>query len=466
METIDLNIDNYNYSELLNIYQIQGTISEKEYNQIKKKLYEIKSNFPDDIYQFYWKAHIIIMAVQKLLAQNRVENSYKQSNINFYVEKIKSIPHYEERDMDALLQVVSNQQVDDADDKEIASQNKILNPNTSIIDRQYLNEKYQNVVSRDPTLNNRNNTNTITDTLPNNVGPGYLNSIKRITQLQNLNLNSCFRNNYFQSDPCDFLYMLPVEVKNVLSMRLASIEIPNAWYLFSKHQKNAICKIDITVRNVKTTHTIEIADGNYDNESLQHYINTNYLCDSATETNLKYLKFAIDPINCKSSFCKTEEAPTTMTFSLIFLEDVNQNMMITMGWILGFRKPNYLGVRESIQSEGLFDGGGDRYIYVAINDFQYNSNSSNLVTFDKNILNEDIIAKIPMINGKLSLIIDESNNALTKTRKYNGPVNISRLNIKILDKFGNCIDLNYMDYSLTIEMEILYESFNFKNVTY
>ena len=89
-----------------------------------------------------------------------------------------------------------------------------------------------------------------------------------------------------------------------------------------------------------------------------------------------------------------------------------------------------------------------------------------MVTFDKNILNEDIIAKIPMINGKLCLIIDESNNALTKTRKYNGPVNISRFNIKILDKFGNCIDLNHMDYSLTIEMEILYESFNFKNVTY
>ena len=70
-----------------------------------------------------------------------------------------------------------------------------------------------------------------------------------------------------------------------------------------------------------------------------------------------------------------------------------------------------------------------------------------------------------MINGKLCLIIDESNNALTKTRKYNGPVNIARLNIKILDKFGNIIDLNCMDYILTIEMEILYESFNFKNVT-
>ena len=464
MENIDLNIDNYNYKELLNIFHINENISEQDYNKMNQKLYEIKGNFTENIFQFFWKAHTIIMAIQKLMQQNKVDNAYKNSNINFYVEKIKSISHYEERDIDALINVISNQQIKEEDEE--AKQNKVLNSNTSIIDKQYLNEKYQNVVSRDPSLNNRNNTNVITDTLPNNVGPGMLNSIKRITQLQNLNLNSCFRNNYFHSNPCDFLYILPVEIKNVLSMRLASIEIPNAWYLFSKLQKNNICKIDIYLNNVKTSHEICITDGNYDNELLQNYLNTTYLCDSATETGLRYLKFTIDPINSKSCFQKIEEAPNNMTFSLIFLEDVNQNMMITLGWVLGYRSPNYLHIEDEKKSEGLFDCGGDRYIYVALNDYQYNSNSSNLVTFDKNILNEDIIAKIPMINGKLCLIIDESNNGLTKTRKYNGPVNISRFNIKILDKFGNCIDLNHMDYSLTIEMEILYESFNFKNVTY
>jgi uncharacterized protein YlzI (FlbEa/FlbD family) len=121
-------------------------------------------------------------------------------------------------------------------------------------------------------------------------------------------------------------------------------------------------------------------------------------------------------------------------------------------------------INNSIKSEGLFDAGGDRYIYLALNDFQYNTNTSNVVCFEKSILNEDIIAKIPMINGKLSMVVNDNNNVLSKIRTYNGPVNFSKLQIKILDKFGNLINLNNMDYSLTLEMEIFYENFNFKNV--
>jgi hypothetical protein len=139
--------------------------------------------------------------------------------------------------------------------------------------------------------------------------------------------------------------------------------------------------------------------------------------------------------------------------------------MNTLGWTLGFRLGSYLNIHEKICSEGLFDAGGDRYIYLCINDYQYNSNTSNTVCFDKSILNEDVLAKIPMINGKFSLIVNDNNNSLAKIRRYNGPINLSRLQIKIIDKFGTVIDLNNMDYSLTLELELLYESFNFKNVT-
>jgi hypothetical protein len=69
-----------------------------------------------------------------------------------------------------------------------------------------------------------------------------------------------------------------------------------------------------------------------------------------------------------------------------------------------------------------------------------------------------------MVNGKLSLIIDDNSSPLTKTRKYNGPVNIRNLFIKILDQYGEIIDLNNMDYSLTLELEILYEGFNFRDI--
>ena len=139
--------------------------------------------------------------------------------------------------------------------------------------------------------------------------------------------------------------------------------------------------------------------------------------------------------------------------------------MNTSGWIFGFRMPTYLHIYNTLTSESLFDGCGDRYIYFSLTDYQYNNNNSNIVCFDKSLIESDILAKIPLTNGKLSVIIDDNKNPLTKTRKYNGPVNINKLHIKILDKFGEVIDLNNMDFSFTLEVELLYESFNFKDIS-
>ena len=81
-------------------------------------------------------------------------------------------------------------------------------------------------------------------------------------------------------------------------------------------------------------------------------------------------------------------------------------------------------------------------------------------------MEKNIIAKIPMVNGKLSMIIDDNSAPLTKTRRYNGPVNLRNLYIRIMDRFGSIIELNHMDYSFTLELEILYEGFNFKDITH
>ena len=200
-------------------------------------------------------------------------------------------------------------------------------------------------------------------------------------------------------------------------------------------------------------------------DTLSFFLNNTYFYESNSNNNLKYIKFAINTYNLKSEFEILENSFDDFRFSLKFLDNINQNIMNTCGWILGFRLANYVDIYDKIESEGLFDGGGDRYIYMSLNDYQYNNNSLNTVCFDKSILNEDVIAKIPMINGKLSLIISDDMNPLAKIRRFTGPVNISKLHIKILDKFGTVIDLNKMDYSLTFELEILYESFNFKNIT-
>jgi len=388
-----------------------------------------------------------------LFNNNIILDLYDYNKINFYINKIKNIESFENFEENIITKDFF-----DSEPNEFISIN---------IDDKTLNDPTYNLNGKPiQNLNGKNNTNTIINTFSNSLAPGELNSIKRITICQNLNLNSCFRNNYYTSSSTDFQYLLPSEIKNVVSLRLASIEIPNVWYLFSCKQNNNTFKITAKLNGTTEKYNIVIPDGNYDYESLQDYLNNTYFYQSGIDNLLKCIRFSINPYNFKTKFEIIEDCEIigNFCFSVNFLCDINDNLMNTAGWIFGFRLPNYLNITEFVISEGLFDGSGDRYIYFILNDYQYNTNSTNIVCFDKSIMEENILAKIPMINGKLSLIIDDNNNPLTKTRKYYGPVNIRKFNIKILDKFGNLIDLNNMDFSFTLELEILYESFNFKNV--
>jgi len=447
MNHIDLNIHNYNFKELLSLFKINENHRDaSNKDKMNSVVSVIASNYPE-LYPFYLKSQKIVSTLYQIIDENLINTK----EIDEYANKIKQTENFENLKEREII------------DKIVTTSMKTYNKNVN--DYSLLNEPSMNIHRLNPGLNNKNNTNLINNTFPNIVAPGELNPVKRITQNQNLNLNSCFRNNYYQSNPCDFLYTIPVEIKNVLSMRLVSIELPNAWYLFSHAQKNNVFQIEIKADGNVQTFSIVIPDGNYDIDSIQCYLNTTYFYESSMDTYLKYIKFYIDAYNLKTRFEILDNTFDDFRFSLKFVETINQNIMNTCGWILGFRLANYLDITNRIQSEGLFDAGGDRYIYVCINDYQYNNNTLNTVCFDKSTLNEEVIAKIPMVNGKLALIVNDDNSPLAKVRRYTGPVNISKLQIKILDKFGTVIDLNNMDFSLTLELEILYESFNFKNVS-
>lgn len=447
MSQLDLDIKNYDYNELLILFKIEkndnrSNILYKLDEQIKKLL---DSKLDDYVIVFYKKAKNIIIIISDLLSNEYISNG----EISLFMDKIYDIDQKEN---------ISNL-------TEIDLMNKIKNNDISKqIPLSDLNEPNLNLNKMNYTL--KNNTNTVFNVANNEVSPGYLNSIKRITQLLNLNINSCFRHNYFQTNPTDFLYNLPVEIKNVISIRLVSIEIPNSWYLFSSKKKNNIFYVVVYDKTNKTEkrYKIEIEDGNYSFENFENYLNTRFFYESEIEYPLSNIKFSINPNSLKSIFEVINDDNSVYSYSLEFSLDINQNIINTAGWILGFRLANYIDIDKQV-SEGLFDAGGDRYVYLSINDFQYNNNNLNIVCFDKNILKDDVIAKIPMDNGKLSLVINDNNNNLAKLRRYNGPINLSKLQIKLLDQFGSVIDLNNMDFSMTLELDLLYENFNFKNVT-
>jgi len=439
----DLDISNYNFNDLLRIFKLDSLQDcQDQTDKIYKK---VEKSQKQEYQEFYRKAKKILNVLEK-----KFDSEDSVETINDFIKKIIAINNFSFYSDNDLIDLIM--------------QRSLQAYNENVGKFSLLNEPNYNVQKFTPGYNNKNNTNTINNGFVNSVVPGILNPVKRITLTQNIYLNSCFRHNYYKSDPADFLYMFPSEIKNVLSLRLVSIELPNSWYLISETYKNNYFQITIEDENQKYVYQIIIPQGNYDSDSLSYFLNNTYFYLSSKETLLKYIEFSIDNFNFRTKF-KLLDSSKKLTFSIQFVDNLQQNIMYTFGWLLGFRLGNYAKIENELFSEGLFDAGGDRYVFLAINDFQNNNNTINSVFFDKGILNEDVIAKIPMSDGKLSLIVREDNNPLSKVRRYTGPINIAKINIKLLDKFGNIIDLNNMDYSLTLELELLYESFNFKNVT-
>jgi len=450
IENTDLDIYSYNYFELLQLFKIKNDFNNSNKIIMEEKLKIIKEKLTSDYYYFYLKAYKIIIYIYILYDNNIIFNNHNDQ-IDLYVEKIKKINSFEKLE---ILDILIKLNIHIPKNNEITELNSVENIGKQIL--------YNDIAP--PQIQEQKYTNKVGSTFSNAVAPGSLNSIKRVTHLFNLNLNTCFRSNYYNSNPCNFQYIIPAEIKNVVSLRLASIEIPNSWYLFSAIKSNNIFEIEINNNGTITNYEIIVPDGNYDNNTLQVYLNNTYFYNSGLTNDLSFIEYFIDNYSYKSKFKLTGIYPSNFCFTIKFNKETNNNVMNTFGWIIGFRLATYKTITNYIESEGIFDGGGDRYIYVSIDDYQYNNNTLNMVCFDNSIMEKNIIAKIPMVNGKLSLIVDDNTSPLTKTRKYNGPVNIRNLFIKILDQYGEIIDLNNMDYSLTLELELLYEGFNFKHI--
>jgi len=436
----DLNMENYDFQDLLQVFKID--IDQPIKFQIEKKqqkVNDIVEKYDTSTASFFQKVFAIVSCIGELADQSFILDIHDDECIYKYIDKIKKVDGYHTKSAEEIIHQLTNQN--------FLLEKGILEMNYNPRNIYYNSDSNTNNPASAPVY-------PVINSFPNPVAEGSVNYLKRMVQTTNLHLNSCFRENYYASNPCDFQYMLPVSIQSTISLQLSSIELPNSWYLFSDVKQNNFMKIQIDCE----TYDIIVPSGNYDINSLPQYLNSTYFYLSDTETELRFLKIQIHPTTCKTEIGWIEER--CETFSVLFNENPTANIMQKLGWTLGFRLANYMNVHR-IWSEGLYDGGGDRYIYVSVNDYQNNVNENNVVCFDKSILDEGVIAKIPLVNGKFSITSNDYNGlSLSKIRKYNGPVNIRRLHIKLLDKFGEVIDLNNMDYSLTFEMEILYENLN------
>ena len=303
------------------------------------------------------------------------------------------------------------------------------------------------------------------NSFPSEFFPGVINPLKKRVSTQNLNIDTRFRDNYYNSSATNYHLNLPIKMSNVMTMQLSAFEMPTTFYNVSKQYGNNFMNISITdSSSITTTAVLTIQDGNYTYDTITSYLNS-------ILTNLgdpfDKLIFVINIMNISGSGqmvigFKTMENIENLNFSLNFQADKNGEedkstpLPLKLGWTLGFRNGIYIN-NSTYVSESVIDLLGPRYIYLVIDDYNNNVNNNFYSAFTSSILNHNILARISMNTPFFDILGQNNLSLITTPREYYGPVDIQKMNIQLLDEYGRILDLNNVDYSFCLTFKSVYD---------
>jgi hypothetical protein len=130
-----------------------------------------------------------------------------------------------------------------------------------------------------------------------------------------------------------------------------------------------------------------------------------------------------------------------------------------LGWFLGFRNTSYyLENTATIRSENFIDITGIRYAYLVLDEFGKGVQNSFKGLMPSSLVNKNIMAKITFNRATFpygSILPANNFNGylLTDHRGYNGKINLQKLQVQLVDEFGNPMNLNGLDLSFCLEAE-------------
>jgi hypothetical protein len=293
-------------------------------------------------------------------------------------------------------------------------------------------------------------TNNVTQVYPTHVATGVINPLKKKTITNTFAINTMFRD-VDSKNATDCVINLPYTIKDVISMKVVSVELPQVIYLVNI----GFNFIDFYEHTTNIENRVIFPEGNYDYISLSTMMTNEINTQLGTANRFTVY---IDPSTFKTTISNsTNDFDMTLSNQLSIF--VNYK---TIGWILGFRTPNLYINKKSYTSESLFNPCPTDYLFLEVNDYNYSSASRLIGLFLDNFLDKNIIAKLPYKNSCCNLdscktIYLNEDNIISSVRNYFGPIHLQKLAIRLLNQFGEIIDLHYRDFSFTLEMEVLYD---------
>ena len=323
-----------------------------------------------------------------------------------------------------------------------------------------------------------------------------LNPLKRQTVKKLITIDSLFREKYDMTTSTDYIHTFREPLKNVVSMKISNIEIPNIWYFFSDQERDN--EFRITVRSAKTTagvdipiktYTVKIPEGNYSYDMFRITMNNLFINADTNNNSLACLVVALENttgrVIIRANDDTTNGRPTPFVngspsyspnfkFTIDFnIPDLKRNIRQNMGWKMGFRKATYtvtgtdtfqdarsqegiVTYYSYLRSEGMYGSSLNRYIYFSIDDYQNNYQNSISGDNKEYYIEDSILGRITVTAISNAIMVNNGADYVFKERNYFGPVRLEKIRIRVLNRFGEVINLNSNDFSIALEITQLY----------
>lgn len=310
--------------------------------------------------------------------------------------------------------------------------------------------------------------------------PGVLNPIKTRVLSKCLTIDTRFRDNFYTTSSSDFTFQLPIRFHKVVSMQLSAFEIPVSFYGISSSYGNNFLYVCIFYYNktndgelMSDEKVCIIPDGNYNAldfvEKINGLLSPKNIDGTLINPNdmFSYVQLFLDLTATGSGTGKVTIRPTGLRGSEIikmqldFTRDIrgdvdSVDISSKIGWNLGFTKRYYDDSTQYV-ADTIIEPATIRYIYLAIDDFNHNVNNHFINAFNKSILNSNIIARISIKGNYFSILMENDISVISEPRKYFGPVDISRLRVRIFDDHGRLLEMNGSNYSFSLVFKTLYD---------
>jgi hypothetical protein len=280
---------------------------------------------------------------------------------------------------------------------------------------------------------------------------------------QVISIDSRFRDNPVTASSTDFYYSLLAPIRNVLRVRIVSIEFPNNYRTFTAARSNVSLRIIYNVASPRAF-VVTIPDGNYNAYEMQSLLRT------LIATTLPWLTVIFNPNQGTFIFSGSQYFAVDTAYG-----SLNRTYDYGLGFYLGFSRGTFIaktGVQTIVNINGVFtispnvgvytvssDGvgtfSGDTYFFLRLNDF--NSVQQTVSVNDGpsalQARNEfTAMAKIVIKEPKNYITYDDNAGGLTKEVVFPSPTDLSRLRIQILNPYGEIMDISTAQFSFAVEV--------------